>query len=609
MKTSIIRQRVADFLQRHVPFDTLSQQDLLELAGSGKVKFHESEEYVYRRGDAKGQFIWVIQQGRVEVLQEDASGEHLGDVLGEGDLLGLDRFTGDGVCRHSARTANDVILYGIAAELFESMAARHPAVGRYVSAHSSVSGNLGFNRTSWLEAEAPPLEFLRSRLVRIPPGASVEQTAALTTGSRSGVAALVDEGGRVVGTMTAVELCTGSARPCPPTLAAPLSTRTAARALLQSGRVELAITEDGTPDGRLVAMLTASELALFCGHDPAGLVSALRSARSEPEMAALLKRSVAMVRDGLAQPHDVDDCCRMGTQVMAALAEACIRLADEDIQASGIAPASLPHCWVMFGASARGDLTGPELPVIAVIYDDSDDAFAFTDSMYFTALAGEAAGRLHGFGLPGTGLDWPEGARPSMPLSEWKRLYSETIQNPLDHNLYVRRLFFDMRPLSGEVTILRQLEDHIVNELAGQEMAIPLLANDTLAHLPPLTFFRDMMLAMDGEQRDSFDIVEAVIGPLANAARVFAMARRAPFCAPVNTLARLEAALLDYPDAAEILDAAMDAFRIGLYYQTLAGDARIEHSQLGKFDQLLLKTAFSSIQRFLEFTISTFVPD
>ena len=107
MQTSVIRHRVADFLKRFAPFDAFTEEDLLDLAGSGKVKFHESEEYIFRQGDAEGPLVWIIQQGRVELLEGD-SGEQLRDVVGEGDLLGLDRFFGDGRCRHSARTASDL---------------------------------------------------------------------------------------------------------------------------------------------------------------------------------------------------------------------------------------------------------------------------------------------------------------------------------------------------------------------------------------------------------------------------------------------------------------------------------------------------------------------
>src|SRR6476660_7327822 len=98
MQTSVIRQRVADFLKSHAPFDALSEQDRLDLAGSGRVKFHESEEYVFRQGEPKKQFVWMIQQGRVELLEESGPVERLRDVLGEGDLLGLERFAGDGSC-------------------------------------------------------------------------------------------------------------------------------------------------------------------------------------------------------------------------------------------------------------------------------------------------------------------------------------------------------------------------------------------------------------------------------------------------------------------------------------------------------------------------------
>ncbi len=128
----------------------------------------------------------------MELLEENPSGELLRDVLGEGDLLGLERFAGDGTCQYSARTASDVILYGVAAPLFESTVERYPAVRRYLAANFSVCGTLGFNRNSWLEAEAPSLEFLRARLAVLSPGATTKDAAAVLAGSRSGVVALVD---------------------------------------------------------------------------------------------------------------------------------------------------------------------------------------------------------------------------------------------------------------------------------------------------------------------------------------------------------------------------------------------------------------------------------
>lgn len=136
-------------------------------------------------------------------------------------------------------------------------------------------------------------------------------------------------------------------------------------------------------------------------------------------------------------------------------------------------------------------------------------------------------------------------------------------------------------------------------------MAIALLANDTLIHLPPLTFFRGLVMELDGAQRETFDIEEAVVGPLTDAARVFALAARR--LTPVGTLDRLRLAEIDFPQGAPTIREAADAFRIGLYYQNLARGPRILPGRLGKFDQALLKTAFPSITRFLEFTLSVFL--
>jgi CBS domain-containing protein len=571
MKTSVIRQRVADFLKSHAPFDALSEQHLLDLAGSGRVKFHEGEEYIFRPGDANGQLVWVIQQGQVELIEESTCGEQLRDVLGEGDLLGLERFNGGGTFQYSARTASDVILYGVSAATFESLISRYPQVQRFVSAHFTVAGILGSGRTSWLDAEAPPAEYLRARLAALPRCHSTSEAAS-----------------------------------SPVVISAPLTTRAAVREMLQAGVEELAITRDGAPDGTLEAILTASELALFCGRNPAHLIRAIRHASSAAEITPLLRLARKLVQDGLAHPHDVDDCRRIGTGVVESLARACIQVAGRNVLASGIDPPEASSCWLMFGESARGDLLEPERPAIAAVYDDSAGGLYSEDSLYFAALAGETEAWFHTCGLSGPDWSWPEGSLPGMPLSEWSRFYCETLRNPVGHNLYARREFFDVRPLSGNPTILQTVHDQILLELGDHAMAIALLANDTLAHLPPLTFFRGLVLDLDGGRRESFDIASAAIAPIADAARVFALAKGR--LAPVNTLARLQAAMLDFPAEAAILRDAAEAFRVALYYRTLAGGSRIEPRTLGKFDQRLLKTAFSSIQSLLEFTASTFIP-
>jgi CBS domain-containing protein len=376
--------------------------------------------------------------------------------------------------------------------------------------------------------------------------------------------------------------------------------------MLSAGAEELAITADGTSNAPVEALLTASDLALFCAWNPMRLVAAIRHARSIGELAALRRQADRMVLDALAQPRDVDDCRLMASEAGTALAGACIRLARTEVLAAGLEPPGASHCWVNFGASVRGDLLATTLPVIAAVYDDSSDRCAPQDSMYFAALVGQTMAAFHACGLSGADIAWPGGSRPSMPLSEWKRLYCETIRNPLGHDLYARREFFDFGPLSGDRAVFARLREYVAQELAGHEAVIPLLANDTFANLPPLTFFRGLVLEMDGEQRESFDIAQAAVTPIVAAARVFALAKGR--LASSGTLERLKTAALDFPQGAEVFQEAAEAFRIAVYYQSLAGGPRIHPRNLRKFDQLLLKNAFSSVQRLLEFTAATLIP-
>src|SRR6185436_6817145 len=148
MKTSVIRHRVADFLKQHPPFDVLPDDVLLELAGTGRVTFHESDEYLLQSGQAWGTLIRVIQQGKVEILDERPDRARLRDVLGEGEIIGLGRFLGHESSRHAARTASDVILYSIDAGAFGALVNQYPRMAHYLAAHEA---GASVDRVFWFD--------------------------------------------------------------------------------------------------------------------------------------------------------------------------------------------------------------------------------------------------------------------------------------------------------------------------------------------------------------------------------------------------------------------------------------------------------------------------
>ncbi len=550
MNTSVIRYRVADFLKRHAPFDTVPESELLDLAARGRVKFHEADEFVHRTGLAKTPFIWIIQQGRVELIVDRPEGPKLLDVLGEGDILGLDRYSGDGAYRCSARTASDVIIYAVPAADFEELLSRNPAVERFLAAHFAVSA-AGSGRASWLDAEPPTLGFLRQR--------------------------------------------SQPALPDLPPLPLGFTTRDAVRALMESPSGAASL------DG---AVLTGADLALFTNYNPIALLHELRHANSEAVLTTLLRLAGRLVLDALARSSDVDDCARMATEFVAAATASCIRLAEQDADAAGISRPDTRLAWFTYGSLARGEMLRFSPPKVGVVFDDSPLGDPTSAGIYGAVVAGRVSDWLHKCGLLGPDARWPEGSHPCMPRSEWQHFFGSTIRNPIGHDLFSRREFFDIRALSGDPSLIEELQGWLSDQLAKSELLVPLLANDTLGNLPPLTFFSGLVVALDGTQRDHLDLAETALYPISDAARVFALSSGLPH---ISTLDRLASAAARSPQYTQVFLDAAEAYRIALFQQALAGSSRIDPSRLGRLDQRLLKTAFSSIHRLLELTTVEFI--
>jgi CBS domain-containing protein len=428
-------------------------------------------------------------------------------------------------------------------------------VKRFLGAHFSVSGT-GIGRRSWLDAEPPGLEFLQAR------------------------SPVLNSNGEAC--LAAIEV--------------PFTTRSAVRKMVSIHSEALAAGAK--------AILTASDLALFCDRNPALLLREIRQASCVAELAPLLRQSSRLVLDGLADSSDVDDCALIATEIVTAAAATCIRFAHQDAVSAGIEPPSARFCWVAFGTMARGEVLRLAPPKIGVVYDDENMGDTTAASVYFNAVTGQVGAWFDACGLEGSAPVWPDGAHPCMPLSEWKYFFRSTIHQPFDHDLFGRRELFDLRKLSGDPSLLAELTSLISRDLEQTDVLVPLLANDTLGHLPPLTVFHGLVLDTDGSKRETLDLAEFVVNPISDAARVFVLGKPS---APINTLERLEAAAMDSPKNAAIFRAAADAFRIALYHQTVAGTPLITPSALGKLDQRVMKTAFSAILRLLELTASTFV--
>jgi CBS domain-containing protein len=608
VETSAISYRVADFLKQHPPFQAMDEADLLELAARGRVTFHEPNEYILWQGEPHRHQVFVIQQGTVSLWDETSADAALRDVRGTGDLLGIERYTGASVCVHSARSSSDVLIYAFPASDFETLLAKYPSADRFVAGYGSVAADY-----EWADTRRDPQNaFLHDVVAPTPPttcglDTSVAEVARLLTGVD--VVAVVDSEGRPRRLVSApsvlawvasgagdVSLPIGNL-PIEPTtpLALPsdATVTDAVLAMAATGDRALAITADGTPDTRLLAVFTSRDLAPVFGDHPLVILRDIHRAATVDALRSLNQRARAFALQQLTSTRSVDWVGRFLYLADAALVRRLI----------GWSGAEGGCCWCFCGAAGRGEsLTRVPPAIVLLLPDDGDQARGRAAYARVEDLLGQCGYLAH------TGAPF-DTSFYSASGSEWHARFDAWITDPVRAEIYRARPLFDLRPFQGPQDLWERLRTRVAG-VAGHDV-VRVLANDCLASAPPLTFFRDAVVDEAGEESPVFRLEHSALLPLVDVGRVSGLAAGRAF--GTSTIERFAMATDLVPEQRRMFQEAADTLRIVLWLQGRVGIAQgtdgseLPPALVSRHDRHLLRSGFRSIHQLLEFTAATWL--
>jgi len=596
-----------DFLKGYPPFQAMDEADLLDLVSGGRVRFHESEEYVYWQDNAYDDFFFVIQQGSVSLWERDGTaGERLRDVRGPGDLLGIDRFLGAERHLYSARAESDILLYALPANAFASLLARSSAASRYLEAHASVS--------AYYE---PPDQMRRVHRIHVyeavrqrtplccAPSDSVAEAARRMEASGSRAIAVVESSGAAQGILTADDLVrwlgTGSAAPgevavgslvsAPSRVLAPEASAAACvLAMLDAGRGALPVTEGGRSDGRLLAVVTAEDLGPAFGEQPLQLLHEIAHAPDLGSLRTGNQRARRLLADRLISPSSVDWLSQLAARLDTAVLGRTAELAGVDLAAAG-------DCWFLFGASGRGESLTALLPRLGVALGDDGDTRVRDYQRVHAALC--QAG-YYGADVPESDLEFR-----CAPVERWRERFRAWVRDPVRNRIYEGRPLFDIHPAYGRTAVVDELRTLVRGEVAEHPGFLRLLAHDCLANLPPLAFFEDLVVDEAGERSATFQLERSALRPLVDVGRVFGIAGGCVLAG--STVERLALAREELPDHEAVFREAGEAFRLMLFHQSRAGLRRghggteIPPADLSHHERRVLKSGFRAIARLVQF--------
>jgi CBS domain-containing protein len=632
LKTSSIAYRVADFLRRYPPFQYLSDGELLQLVNGGRVIFHEDGELVFEQGRRRSRYVYVIQQGVVRLFDAQADNEVLRDVRGDGDLLGVGRYLGIEEHLHSARTETDVILYALPADLFWTLVKRHPRASRFLAAYFSAAImpaglEVKQGRGDELRLGRRPVDWM-ARAVAPPPAALScasdmplrEVAARLAVREAAAAAVVVDDRGAATGLITprmlSDRVASGSLSPDAParelmqpvrTVAAPgLEAGAYLTRMLQFQAEHLVLTADGRVDGRVQGVLSRRDLTRTEGAAPLAIVEDMACSRSITELAGLRAQGEAFIAAGLTDSESVRWLGPIAGAFDAAVLRRLVGLVEGALAQEGVESPELDHCWVFFGSAGRNELLTLYDLDHGLVYDEPEPDQRRAARSYFLELGRRVSAGLAACGFVTTAKAIVAG-HPSAcrSMGEWEHAFSRWISDPIESCVYRATSFFDLRPVHGDCRLVEQLQRHIHGEEDRNPSFVPQLVKDSMANLPPLTFFRGLVVDDDGGYKEVLDLQRATLQPVVDIARALALdcgAHEGP-----STLDRLRALAPESAVADRLIEETAAAFRTALYHRARTGlttgtdGSRVDPSKLTRLEQNLLKTGFRTVLQLMEY--------
>ncbi len=533
---------IREFLAARHPFDALPDDALDRLPGMLSVRY-------LRRGTAvpppeeSGRDLYIVRQGAVETRDP---GGNLLDKLGEGELLPV-LCDGDDVnTTATSVTAEDTLFYLLACEQLDRLRETYPEFAKHFD--TAVTARL---KKAIAALQAAPQggggllkvavgNLMKREPVFVGPQASVREAAQRMTDERVS-SLLVLDGDRLVGLVTDRDLrsrCVAAgldpARPVSEIMTSKVHTITSAmpgfEALMCMTRLNvhhLPVVEGQ----RAVGVLSTTDLIRHESANAVYLAGDVGKAASVEMLADISRKlpelQVQLALAGASAGH-VGEAV---STVNDAISRRLLELAERQL---GSPP--VPYVWVTGGSHARREQTS---------HSDQDNALILSDEMapeddkYFEALARFVCDGLNACGFvycPGEVM--ASNTRWRQPRRRWRNYFDTWINEPEPMALMLSSVFFDLRAIHGDATLLDSLQRENLEKSRANGIFIAHMAANALTHRPPLGFFRNIVLIHGGEHDRTFDIKHRGIVPVVDLARVYALAEGRP---ETNTVERLRA--------------------------------------------------------------------
>ena len=260
--------------------------------------------------------------------------------------------------------------------------------------------------------------------------------------------------------------------------------------------------------------------------------------------------------------RDVEQIGRMVTHITDAFTVRLLQMAEADL-----GPPPMKYAWIVFGSQAREEQTARTDQDNGLVLERRPDDEA--QEQYFANLSQFVCDGLDRLGYvycPGEIMALNTKWRVS--LQGWKRHFDRWIDQPDPKSVMHSSIFFDMRCVHGEKSLVARLQDYAIGRAKQNRIFRRFMAANVLGHRPPIGFFRRFVQEDDGSHSEGLNLKHRGIVPIIDLVRMRALEAG---IREANTFGRLEKAVetgaMNEADARSLRDALRLISRIRLMHQ------------------------------------------
>jgi len=589
----MVTDAVVTFVKSIPPFQYLPENELRRLAGTISLEYFPRGKAILTAGSKASDSLYIVQKGAVKLTIRTELGEEVPlDMRSEGEIFGLLSVVGGNRARLDVTALEDTLCYSLPWSEMQRIITSYPNVASHFI-HTSVTRYMDrslseIRSRSQLLGNSERLLYSLTvgELVARPPllcdmTTTAQAAAELLAKSDATCLFVTDDEGRAQGIVTdkdfsvkIVALKLPAEMPVTLIMSSPVVSIEASEPAFQALVLMLGnnihhilVTQDGVPKGAI----SHHDLLLLQSDSPLSIVRDI-AAKTDVESLAVSQDRIGhliplLMREGARASHITRVVAELNDHVLNKI----LQLAESKL---GKPPA--PYCWVVLGSEGRREQTFKTDQDNGLIYADLADERQPAAAQYFAEFADFVHKGLTACGYPPCpGGYMASNARWRQPLAQWKRYFYQWIKDPSILSAQDAVIFFDMRPVGGDLSLYHALEEYVRDLLASAGLFKSVLAYLSIMHKPPLGFFRTLVVERGGEHKHELDLKLNGTSPIVHAARLFAIDVGIARTGTLDRLLSLQA--IDYQDP-QLLNDLHEAYEFLLLLRL---ERQLEQKQSG----------------------------